>query len=659
MSKVRILDTEVYKRYCLIGWIDPETRKVVSVEAIDGRFSPEDRQFIRDQMRRYQTVGFNSRPFDLPIIYAAAHGYHVRDIKRIADKIIIDEARSWEIEEDYGFEIPRNIDHIDLIEVAPGAGSLKIFNGRMHGRRMQDLPIEPDADLSDEDIEVIYDYWKNDLDATILLRDQLKTQLDLRTAMTKEYGVDLRSKSDAQVAEAVIKVGVKKLLGKDPKKPKFQAGKRYRYNIPKFIDFGDDKQLNNLLDDIYDATFKLSNGGKILMPQALADAKIKIGKSVYRLGIGGLHSSEECVSYVSDDDYVIIDRDVASYYPLIIINLGLYPEHIGPAFLKVYRGIVEKRLEAKAKMQAIGKEIDELEKALKGRNSPSELMEEKLAELKSEKLRYEIITESLKITINGSFGKLGSPWSILFAPNLMIQTTVTGQLSLLMLIYRIEKVGIEVVSGNTDGIVIRCPRDRQDELLAIIKKWEKDTGFTTEETRYKGIYSRDVNNYIAVKEDGKAKRKGAFAVSGLKEKKNPAFEIASDAAAEFIAKGTPISQTIKGCKDIRKFLTVRTVRGGAVKDGEYLGKAIRWYQSTSTDTPIRYAKANASGNHNKVPRSDNGKPLMTLPDEFPDDIDYSFYIKEARSILKDIAYEPDLIGVFKRKRKVVEEPADE
>ena len=655
MSNVKVLDTEVYKRYCLIGFIDPETGATVSVEAVDGKFSLDDREWLRKRMRRYQTIGFNSKPFDLPIIYAAIKGYDTRTLKRIADKLIVDGMKSWEIEDEYNFTIPRDIDHIDLIEVAPGSASLKVYNGRMHGKRMQDLPYEPNHDLSDDEIEEVYEYWKNDLDATINLWRELKTQLDLRVAMTKEYGIDLRSKSDAQVAEAVIKHGVKKILGRDPPKPKFAAGQRYRYNIPSFIDYGDNKQLNELLDDIYESWFKLSPTGKILMPQALADAKIYLGNSVYRLGIGGLHSSEEGVSYESDDEYVLIDRDVASYYPRIIINLGLYPPHIGKAFLKVYAGIVDKRLEAKARVGELTEEIKLKEEALKSANRPSELMMEAIEELKTERAKYEIITESLKITINGSFGKLGSKWSILFAPNLMIQTTITGQLSLLMLIYRIEKAGISVVSGNTDGIVIRAPRNRLDELNAIIKQWEKDTGFDTEETRYKAIYSRDVNNYIAVKEDGKAKRKGAYAVPGLKEKKNPANEICADAVVAYIVEGKPISQTIKGCKDLRKFLTVRTVRGGAVKDGEYLGKAIRWYYSASTTSAIHYKTANSKGNHNKVPRSDGGKPCMTLPEDFPDDVDFSWYIREAREILKEIAYEPDLIGVFKRKKKVVEE----
>ena len=57
--------------------------------------------------------------------------------------------------------------------------------------------------------------------------------------------------------------------------------------------------------------------------------------------------------------------------------------------------------------------------------------------------------------LNGTFGKTGSPYSVLFAPEMMIQTTITGQLALLMLIEHLETASISVISANTDGIVIQ------------------------------------------------------------------------------------------------------------------------------------------------------------------------------------------------------------
>lgn len=127
------------------------------------------------------------------------------------------------------------------------------------------------------------------------------------------------------------------------------------------------------------------------------------------------------------------------------------------------------------------------------------------------------------------------------------------------------------------------------------------------------------------------KLKGFFAKPGLQ--KNPANEIATEAVVEFLTKQTPIDKTVRGCQDIRRFVTVRTVSGGSWdQEGVYLGKAVRWYYSTSVVGPLTDKKGG------KVPRSDGAKALMQLPEEFPSDVDHGWYIAEAKSILRDLGY---------------------
>ena len=268
---------------------------------------------------------------------------------------------------------------------------------------------------------------------------------------------------------------------------------------------------------------------------------------------------------------------------------------MGASFTSVYRGIVKRRLDAKHSGD-------------------------------------KVTADSLKITINGSFGKFGSKWSKLYSPDLLIQTTITGQLALLMLIEDLEGYefgGISVVSANTDGIVIKCRRDRADVMQAIVAAWEKRTGFETEETPYTAIYSRDVNNYIALKPDGGHKLKGAYANVALA--KNPSNEICNEAAVKWLKTGAPIEQTIRACRDIRKFVTIRQVKGGAVKGDRYLGKAVRWYYSTSASGAIHYQV-----NGYTVARTEGAMPLMDLPAEFPEDVNYQWYIDETASILQDV-----------------------
>ena len=203
-----------------------------------------------------------------------------------------------------------------------------------------------------------------------------------------------------------------------------------------------------------------------------------------------------------------------------------------------------------------------------------------------------------------------------------------------MLIEALERDGISVVSANTDGIVISCATSDYDWMDYLVHEWEQHTGFTTEETEYQALYSRDVNNYIALKKDGKFKLKGVYAPTGLM--KNPANEVCVMAVLKYLENGTPIEDTVRNCLDIRRFLTVRTVKGGAVKGEELLGRAIRWYYAKGETGTINYKV-----NGNKVPRSDGAVPLMNLPDELPNNIDYDWYINEANDILKVIGHESD------------------
>jgi len=235
-----------------------------------------------------------------------------------------------------------------------------------------------------------------------------------------------------------------------------------------------------------------------------------------------------------------------------------------------------------------------------------------------------------------------------------------------MFIERPERAGIKVVSANTDGIVMLCDKRMEGVMKQVVEEWKDDANFGTEATEYSALYSRDVNNYIAVKKGG-VKLKGSYAKAGVM--KDPANEICIEAVIAYITEGKSLSETIRGCRDIRKFVTVRHVQGGAVcgarkylkerfgkrgqplkpkealdfSNAQYLGKAIRWYYSTAGEVGIFYKNANASGTHNQVPMTEGAKPLMELSDEFPDDVDYRCYIRKARQILQEIGFEENLV----------------
>lgn len=657
-----VMDVECYPNYFLI-----KCRRIA--DRVDcGEFElyagqPLDVAGVIAFLQAYTVYTFNGNHYDIPMVLAALGGYDNQNLKWLSDKIIVGGLKPWEVEREFNLRPPAYLDHVDIIEILPGMHGLKMYMAKMHSPKLQELPIDPSTHVTPEQRAQLRTYCGNDLDGTIDGVQKFSKELKLRVAMSAEYGVDLRSKSDAQIAEVVI---VHELGGPNAvPRPEWATGTWFHYEPPAFLAY-QTPMLRELLRVVATARFVLGPNG-IEMPPELDAAKIIIGSSTYRLGIGGLHSSESSVYHVSDDDTVLQDVDVASYYPTLMLNSGAFPPQMGPAFLRVFKRIVDTRLAAKAA----------------GDKSTA---------------------DTLKIVINGTFGKTLSKYGKLVAPKMGIQTTVTGQLSLLMLIEALEVVGIPVVSANTDGIVIKCRRSMTWLRDDVVKWWELTTGLETEAVVYSAIYSRDVNNYVAIKaKDGEVKRKGAYAESIPVGGSWPNYtgEICTDAVIAYLTARTSIEQTVYACTDIRKFVHIRNVKGGGVKfwgeqidaatrqddvraqlaaagwietapkskafhhidssgawlehgsaplpmkdahklavqqlraanpvRQEYLGKVVRWYYGKGATGAIRYKT-----NGNLVAKTEGAVPCMDLPTTLPGDVDYDWYVREAKSMLTDL-----------------------
>lgn len=623
-AKIRlVVDVETYPNYFLVAF------KTIGGEKVAAYWANEtvklDIARLEWVMQNFTTVGFSTKHFDIPLINLALAGYSVAALKEAANFIIQgDEAgQKMQLRQFYKrYKVkPQQFDNIDIQPVAPQSSSLKSYGGRLHCKRLQDLPFEPQTVLTPEQQFVTLWYCVNDLDTTIALYDTLKEQVMLREALGREYGVDLRSKSDAQIAEAVISSQVTQLNGFRAKQPELPAGTVFRYRPAPHLKF-ESQMLKWLLEQICASDFVIDAKGYCNMDERLSGLELPIDGTTYRIGIGGLHSCEGSMVHVEDQYTSLHDFDVTSYYPRVILTQRLFPKHLTETFLFVYNKIVETRLAAKAA---------------------------------GDKVK----AENLKIVVNGSFGKLASRYSALYSPDLMMQVTITGQLTLLMFIERMVLNGFKITSANTDGVVVKCmaQRDaagnvvvdlasRQATLKAMVEQFYQETQCEMEETRYRSTHNRDVNSYIAIKPDGKTKNKGAFNnpwndpkdAKKLYERlsKNPVNQICIDAIEALYIKGTPIEQTIGACRDITKLVTVRRVKGGAWKNGEYLGKTVRWYYATGAEGCIVSAQSG-----NKVARSDGAKPCMLLPDVFPDDVDYERYLAETQRLLNWLAGQQD------------------
>lgn len=634
-----VLDLEVYPNYFLAMFSDVNKTKFVGFEMFEGH--ELDRKAIVSILRKYTIVTFNGEKYDVDMLMLALKGCTNSQLKSANDDLIGNRMMPWDFRDKYGIERPDYINHVDLIEPAPQSASLKAYGARMHTKWLQDLPYHFDSVLTRQQMIFVYKYCGNDLTVTKELRLAIWKQLVLRMEMSKKYGLDLRSKSDAQIGEAVITHGVEKIRNTRVSKPKRNRGEIFHYKAPRYISF-QTKKMQAVLALAQRVDFKLdvskkqkakrSSNALVVSCDALNGYSVNIGGMNFTMGIGGMHSTEKSRFLLADDEYELFDIDVKSFYPYVILSQDLFPVQMGPAFSKVYREIVETRVRAKDAGDTV-------------------------------------TADTMKIVINGSFGKFGSMYSKLFSPELLIQTTVTGQLALFMLIEALVLRGIAVVSANTDGIVVRVRKDMKDLLHYEVAKWERKTSFEMEYTSYSAIYSKDVNNYVAVYDKPKdnkdgtftySKAKGVYAPTGLM--KNPTAAIALTAAVDYLIHQKAIEQTIHECHDVRQFLLVKQVNGGAcqggqvtrglvfLKDGtpkmkkdgtqsigntgvvggEFLGKVVRFYWSEWSPGPIRYVT-----NGNKVGGSDCAVALMTLPEnnEIPDDLDREMYIRRAYQIL--------------------------
>jgi hypothetical protein len=575
-------------------------------------------------------VSFNGIKFDAPLIAAWVAGREALEIKQLATRMIEERLMPWDV---YGMLSVNGlpIDHIDLIEVAPGVMiSLKTYEGRMHMKHMQDLPFDHNKDLTPKECKLLEQYCFNDIDATRELFHTLSEQIALRESMSAEHDIDLRSKSDAQMSETILKriVGVRK-SGNMPSSVRYVAPLIVKTKNPILIDL-----IYRLEQEVFKINFK---NGSPIEPAWMKESFDFCG-GVYKFGLGGLHSQHDLeVCYEADDEWMISDIDAASYYPSILLNCGLVPKlsgDRGEAFLDAYADIYHRRLDAK----------EAGDKAT---------------------------ANSLKIALNGLFGKLGNLHSVFYAPDLLLAITITGQLNLLDLISDLTKArGIQVVSANTDGIMVRYKASMRDRMLKIVKAHAKKTGFEYEETQYRKVAIANVNNYIAVKLDGKMKLKGLFAEAGVLQNKNPTAEVCAQAAAAYLVKGTLPEDYVNAEVDIRQFVTIRGVskpggvqhnkmrivddwveveprvweydgkrverksRPPAVEEhygGTPFGRVARWYMTTEKLPPIQRVD-----NGYLVAKTEGARLCMTLPDELPKDLDKAWYVAEAYKMLKNM-----------------------
>lgn len=270
-----------------------------------------------------------------------------------------------------------------------------------------------------------------------------------------------------------------------------------------------------------------------------------------------------------------------------------------------------------------------------------------------ENVPNKIAAEALKIVINSIYGKLGSDLFFLYDRFAQMQVTINGQLMTMTLIEELELNGIHVISANTDGIVIKLPRDKFNTYKEITDRWNDFNKMGADYEEYVSIVSRDVNNYFDVQWNEK-KQKETVEYKGsldpkqyLKElKKGYDMPIVAIAVYNFFRYNKPVMQTLQEHKDILDFCKTQNVgkqfevvydvvENGIVKT-VHSQRHVRFYVSTKGVIIQKEDKSN-----NKRSRLASGLPvqiLNTLDDKPIEErnINYKYYRDEAYKIIDPI-----------------------
>lgn len=377
------------------------------------------------------------------------------------------------------------------------------------------------------------DYNDNDVYIVAELIRMNQEEVLLRYRISEEYKVDVYSASRSTIADKVIVKLYSKFTGLHPKA--FIDTKTIRRKIV-VSEILSDKiafstpELNDILSGIRSLTLKGEKGE--------FDREFTFMGTSYTIATGGLHSNEIPAVYVENSDSIIVDRDVASYYPNMIRSLKVCQKHLIPkAWFRIADTIVDERLEHKH--LAKDKSLDVMERD-----------------------KHATAAACLKIVANaGIFGKMGSEKSFLCDKKAMYQVTINGQLFLLMLIEKLELAGIHVISANTDGIVTIVPRELEQTADDICHWWEKHLGLELEFTYYTKYVTEGVNSYLTVKRGGSSKFKGRMNPKMFLEDLSKGYNspIVAKCVTEYFINGTPVMETLRNAKSILDFCRTQNV----------------------------------------------------------------------------------------------------
>lgn len=532
-------DIECYPNFFSFSITHIETyqRAIFEISNIDGVITnqaPALYQFLC-MLREIgaRLVGYNNEHYDYPMIHLFMEMEGMITCEQLYK-------RSQEIFADhtgYAFNVWANKRHliqVDLLKIhhfdnKAKRTSLKMLEFNMRSENIKDLPFDPLKPVTRYQADELLTYNDHDVDETVAFYIHTLPMIQFRDELSKKYGKDFTNYNDTKIGKEYFimelnKHGVQTKNGRDLIQSPRDSVTLNDVIFP-YITF-EHPEFNRILTFFKSSVLdKKDKNGMLELKGFFKDVSATIDGFQFDFGAGGIHGSLHKTIVRESDTHLLIDIDVASYYPNIAIANGLYPEHLSEKFCDIYLDVYKQR-----------------------KNYPKGSPENAM----------------LKLALNGVYGASNDKYSPFLDPKYTLATTVNGQLMLCMLAEHLMKIpNLKMVQINTDGLTFLCPREYEEHAMSLKTWWEQLTKLELERADYSLMAIRDVNSYLAVTTDGKIKRIGAYAYElaidnpstrELSWNKNQSAVVVAKAAEAALVHGTPIEEFIRKHDDEYDFM---------------------------------------------------------------------------------------------------------
>lgn len=617
---VALYDIEVFPNcfHCTVS--DSESHKKYKFEISNRKNQLEDLiDFFYFKRIEHIMCGYNNHHYDDIIInYIIFFRNTMKrfDYLKICNslyylsKAIIESEKTENIDKIKPYKYANYFYSFDLMTMLYSAAkqkSLKEVEILLGMDNVQEFEAGFDQRLLDSEIDDMIKYNETDVNATELLLNTVKDEIDLRLEVEKEWGFDALSMSNIRIGEEILlrQSNLKGVALEEAKSKIRRVAKIENKDIIlPFIQYSNPK-LKEVLLDVKNATCYPCKSDK---KQKNYEKKFVLSNTCYSIGEGGIHTINEPRIFKPTADQYVGHSDVTSMYPSLAIIYKWLPVHLGKDFWNVYESLYKERVIAK-------RNHDELK------------------------------AKAFKFALNSPIGKMQNESSWAYDPLNAYKIRMNGQLILLMLVDRLLSINCKIVQVNTDGVVYIADKANRELINQFIHEVENITKLHFDSDDYESFYQYDVNNYFGIRkgysqsgDPSLIEKKGKFITEiGLNNSMTPV--VISKAVINYFLTKEPIDKFVKEDKNIRDFLMSQSVnREFKIEYGNKPVQRINRYYASNSGYYLMRVKDKIYESKKESILSDVGVILLNHIDSTPIEkrkINYQYYIGKAKTIVSE------------------------